>query len=94
MRVKSTRDANDPECAERALWLAVVQQAFVDAMNDKRSKEAAREAEKARLWLLRGSGDFRVACSLAGLEPGAVRDKAVQLSQHDWQRIRLLEAAE
>ena len=73
---------------ETALWRAVINQAFLDAtygMHNARtnhnkprrpSSSLRTYARAARDWLLGKSNDFRMACDLAGLHPGAVRRSA------------------
>ncbi len=40
--------------------------------------------DDARRWLLNDSDDFREVCHLAGLDPGAVQDRAFSLQEAGW----------
>jgi hypothetical protein len=62
---RTTVTTEDIDC--RAVWLAVIDRAFIDA---KCSDTAHRHA--ARAWFDRAGRDFRHVCALAGLEPGTV----------------------
>lgn len=53
--------------SERELWVAVILQATQDGLNDKR----------ARAWFKPTNSDFVEVCNLAGLDPEAVADRAV-----------------
>lgn len=64
---------------ERALWAAVVQQALTDATVPSTAKGAANEQRKARDWFKRAGPDFRQVCTLAGLDPESVHDRALPL---------------
>lgn len=60
---------------EQRLWQAVLAQAINDATRESASREEDRMAMmEARAWLDRGGRDFRRCCTLAGLDPDAVRD--------------------
>jgi hypothetical protein len=70
----------------RALWVAVVHQALVDATAEPvRRKEASRSTRthhrilvlnrrRADLWIKGGGRDFREVCALAGIDADALRD--------------------
>ncbi|TIX60321.1 MAG: hypothetical protein E5V25_25675, partial [Mesorhizobium sp.] len=53
--------------SERELWVAVILQATQDGLKDKR----------ARAWFRPTNSDFVEVCNLAGLDPEAVADRAV-----------------
>ena len=42
------------------------------------------ERSQARAWLLNNSKEFREVCSLALLDPDAVRDRAQKMSRDNW----------
>ncbi|MER9702669.1 hypothetical protein NKJ10_00205 [Mesorhizobium sp. M0204] len=52
--------------SERELWVAVILQATQDGLKDKRS----------RVWFQPANSDFVEVCSLAGLDPEAVAERA------------------
>ncbi len=45
---------------------------------------ARKERNDAQEWLLGDSDDFREVCHLAGLDPGAVQDRAYAMSVAGW----------
>ena len=47
--------------------------------------DASRVQSAARDWLLGNSRDFRLVCSLAGLDYEAVRDRARELANRHWE---------
>lgn len=59
--------------AERALWLAVLQQAIADASNRISAQNTALEHQRAMAWLTRHNCDFYEVCDLAGLDARYVR---------------------
>jgi hypothetical protein len=73
--------------SDRGMWLAVVNQAFIDAtanispLTDK-SEIIARS--KARTWLTTNTRDFRHVCDMAGLDPDAVRGRALTVKANGW----------
>ncbi len=69
------RNERDPR---RELWCAVIMQAFSDAVREP-SLDGTEELDRhqARDWLTKPNRDFSLACSLAGLDPIAVRERAV-----------------
>jgi hypothetical protein len=77
--------------AEIAFWRAVIACAIADATGSIRSKKPGeverlkRERDHTRAWLLTDSRDFRLVCSLALLEPDAVREKAQALERRGWE---------
>ena len=86
--------ASDPLTSNEAkLWQAVILQAVHDAVSSVRirDKSQMRKAimirDECRDWLLKGSKDFRLVCTLAGLDPDDVRDMAQSLSRKDWPRL-------
>ena len=74
---------------ERALWCAVLLQAFEDACGVVGGSNRTRlERDQARSWLLSDTRDFFQVSSLAGLEPLAVREEAVKLERAGWPERR------
>ncbi len=55
-----------------------------DAARLDRIDEVKREQSRAREWLLRGGADFAKVCDYAGLDPAAVRDRAIDLAHKGW----------
>ena len=62
--------------AERDMWCAVVHQAIIDATYEGNDPTLKVERDHAVAWLTRPSKDFAEVCSLAGLDPEAVRERA------------------
>jgi hypothetical protein len=61
---------------ETALWVAVITQALMDALNRSRHPEQQHHKQAAIQWLTGNSRDFRHVCELAGLDHNYVRRKA------------------
>lgn len=59
---------------------AVVQHAKKRAIH-----EQIRIRDTARRWLTKNSDDFRRVCTLAGMEPEAVRDRMLGLARRNWE---------
>ncbi|MGB3043911.1 MAG: hypothetical protein WBB98_12070 [Xanthobacteraceae bacterium] len=81
-RIRSTQ-AVEQGTHDRQLWCAVISQAIEDATTLRTSKEALRDKQEARAWLVGMSIDFVQACSLAGIDPEALRDRAIALFERD-----------
>lgn len=82
--------------AEQEMWASVVQLAFSDATATSTSKTAPAtrlERQQARDWLVGNSRDFREVCSLAGVDPDAVREQAQKLQDLGWAVTRAMRAA-
>lgn len=70
---------------DRALWMAVVEQAMKGGLMDidikildKRTKKNNMNAyhqRKAHQWIIGGSYDFKAVCSYAGLDPSYVQEQ-------------------
>jgi hypothetical protein len=60
---------------EQELWQTVIEKAFIDAINPKPANpDDIREKARASAWI-RGCGrDFRLVCSLAGMDPEFLSD--------------------
>lgn len=62
--------------AERELWQTVVFLAVKDALGG-RDQRAPLSQVQADRWIRGGGKDFRLVCSLAGIEPGFLREAYV-----------------
>lgn len=65
-----------PADARRALWVAVIERALLDATEgpvDEAADQRPRLQAAAQAWFAHGGPGFRLACDLAGLDPAAVR---------------------
>lgn len=67
--------------AERELWCQVILRALADLDGEGKTSggwaPSAGDALAAAAWFKRNGKDFREVCSLAGVEPGAVRKAAM-----------------
>lgn len=77
----------DVSQGERALWLAVIQQALVEATLNGKGSEMEIIRREARLWFSPLNEDFCMVCQLAGVSVGQVltlykkiRKRAVRLA--------------
>jgi hypothetical protein len=76
---------SDADSGYRALWASVIQTAWADALG---TNSGARPYERgeARSFLLSQGGEWAKArefcCSLAGLDPDAVRERALREGHH------------
>lgn len=79
-----------PASADRSLWRAVIVQAFDDATGDPQSeksnfgRDSNDEIPAAREWLTEDYEDFEFVCDLAGVEPDAVRNRAMISKKMGW----------
>lgn len=64
---------------DRQLWCAVLSQAITDATTKRIGKDAQRDQRAAIEWLSTDNRDFRTVCTLAGVDPEAVRDRLMRL---------------
>jgi len=62
--------------SEMALWVAVITQTMMDALNKATSAETTYCKNEAIHWLTSNSRDFITVCLYAGLNPDYVRRKA------------------
>ncbi|ABA04884.1 hypothetical protein Nwi_1623 [Nitrobacter winogradskyi Nb-255] len=60
---------------DRQLWCAVLGQAITDATTTRTGKDAQRDQHAAIQWLLTDTIDFPIVCTLAGVDPEAVRER-------------------
>jgi hypothetical protein len=65
---------------EEQLWCAVIDQALSDAQSKRTTEQAQREKHAALRWLLVPNKDFDAVCSLAQLDPDAVRDRVRRMA--------------
>jgi len=77
--------------AEQALWAAVTHRAWADYLEDARDAKPAERPEawaEAGLFLFSQSGSWatsrEVVCLAAGLDPDALRAKAMALAECHW----------
>jgi len=66
----------NPTIGEKALWIAVITQAMMDALARSRNSEAQYYKHEAIHWLTENSKDFIIVCHLAELDPDYVRKQA------------------
>lgn len=67
---------------ERALWIAVITQAMLDAHSRSSTPESHYYKHQAMHWLTENRRDFFFVCELAGLEGSYVRRKFKQSLLH------------
>lgn len=78
----NTPDYEETPEADRELWVNVIYRAIIDATSagtgcsSSSTTTTARECSRARSWFDLTSPDFIEVCSLAGLDPEAVYEKA------------------
>lgn len=70
-----TDSAHDPVRGERAMWVAVITQAMMDALSRSNKIEEKYHQHEAQRWLTGGSKDFRTVCHLAGFDPDYIRTR-------------------
>lgn len=65
---------------ETILWRAVIGQALTDALGKISDSDTNHElvCYRARVWIERQGGDFKMVCRLAGLEPSDVWQHATE----------------
>ena len=61
---------------ERAVWVAVITQAMMDALSRAKNAEARYHKEEAIRWLTGNSKDFVTVCLFAGFDPDYIRMRA------------------
>ncbi len=72
----------------KAIWQAVIRQAFFDSCLNNKNPTEALARRRARQWLLEDVEDFNEVCGLAGFTPRKVRAAAVALEQSGWKKSR------
>ena len=60
---------------EQHLWIAVLSQAIADATNPSQAQEFQNARHYAHRWFKAGGKDYRHVCSLAGIDPDALRER-------------------
>ena len=63
----------------RALWRAVILQAFVDSTSSAKRTETQVERQRAIHWLTEMNKDFILVCRLADYNPCFIRKKALEI---------------
>lgn len=66
----------DPVAGERGVWVAVITQALMDALNRSPAPQAKIWKDQARQWLTEGGAQFVMVCELAGLDPSDIKRRA------------------
>lgn len=66
----------------RALWRAVIMQAFQDALSNAKNYDLRREKIKAVSWLSSDNEDLKIVCSYADLDYHYVKKKVKELVLH------------
>ena len=69
-------EAYNPVSGERAMWVAVITQAMMDALSKSQTIEAKFYRNEAIHWLTENSTHFVMVCQLAGFDPGFIRRRA------------------
>lgn len=70
---------NGESSPEKALWKAVILQAFIDLQNNSKKKISRTYKVKALFWFNRKNQDFINTCLLADLEPNYVLTKVEKI---------------
>lgn len=78
MSAETFVERNDEE-NEKHLWCAVLGQVIADATTMRTGKDAQRDQREAIEWLLTDTIDFRTVCTLAGVDPEAVRERFMRI---------------
>jgi hypothetical protein len=68
---------HEPESC-KCVWLAVIEQAFVDARCTSRKRHELSNKKQALDWLTGGTKGFDDVCFKAGLDPDKVREQALR----------------
>lgn len=71
-------DPYDTTKPERALWVAVITQAMMDALSRSNNAEARYQREESIRWLTSNSKDFVTVCLYAGFDPDYIRKRVKQ----------------
>lgn len=72
---------------EKALWKAVLLQAFVDLQNNSKKKIANTYRVKSLFWFNMKNKEFLDVCSYAGLDPHYVLSKAKKIKDKKFYNI-------
>lgn len=65
----------NPTRGERALWVAVITQAMMDALSRSQNAEARFHKHEAINWITGNNPGFTLVCLLAGFDPSYIRRK-------------------
>lgn len=83
---KSSPHTTEDRHGDSYLWCAVILQTLEEACGNVKGATGPKSAgfkrkiiNEARTWLTKPSADFSEVCRLAGLEPDAVRERAMML---------------
>jgi hypothetical protein len=68
------------QMAERALWCAVIEQAFIDMGNIGHAEGRPQARRAAQEFLLNNAKDLTVVCELAGVSAAVIRKAARQMA--------------
>jgi len=68
----------DKRNGDQRLWIAVIAQALMDAVNQSSEPHVT---DQARLWFERGGSNFRFVCASALKDPAEIRTKALKAIQ-------------
>ncbi len=77
--VDNPDDKDDVIRMERAIWRAVITQAFTDLRSNAKKPMIKKAKIEAIEWIFNGGEDFDAVCLNAGYEPEIVREKAESL---------------
>jgi len=69
-------ERHNPVAGERAMWIAVITQALMDALGKSKTPESLYFKEEARHWLTGNSANFIMVCEMAGMHPDDIRRRA------------------
>lgn len=73
-----TESSDEPESYKR-VWMAVLEQAFIDANSSSEQSDRRNIKKGAIAWLTGDEKAFEDVCLKAGLDPQKVRDLALKL---------------
>lgn len=72
---------------ERALWKAVILQAFIDLQNNSKKKIANTYRVRSLFWFNLKNREFLDVCNFAGLDPNYVVSKAKKIKDEKFNKI-------
>ena len=72
---------------EKALWKAVLLQAFVDLQNNSKKKIANTYRVRSLFWFSPRNREFLDVCHFAGLDPSYVLSKAKKIKDKRFDKI-------
>ena len=81
MKANNLFFSNSDSNPEKALWKAVILQAFIDLQTNSKKKIAKTFRTKALFWFNIKNKNFVNACNCAGLDPNFVLDKASKIKE-------------